>query len=143
MSAGVPPRTRGETEVRAQRPPAARAVVLPPQRLVHDVTPGGVALLLAAVAALVWANSAWGEAYVRAWETPLAVELGSYRFGMTVHHWVNDGLMAVFFFAVALEVKREALEGHLPRVRTAALPVAAAVGGMAVTAGLCLAAAGG
>ena len=92
----------------------------------------GIVLLAAALLALVWANSAWGDSYRSLWHTgvgpsgaPLPPDLG---------HWVNDGLMAVFFFVVGLEIKQELVQGRLRDPRTAALPGVAALGGMVVPA---------
>jgi NhaA family Na+:H+ antiporter len=86
-------------------------------------------LLLAALVALAWANSPWPGSYTRLWGAELSLAVR-----MDLHHWVDDGLMAVFFFVVALEIKREAVTGALRDRRTAALPVLAAVGGMVVPA---------
>jgi Na+:H+ antiporter, NhaA family len=100
---------------------------------------GGVVLVVAAAAALVWANSPWSASYDTLWTTDLDVALGRWELHLDLRHWVNDGLMAIFFVVVALEVKRELLEGELREVRKAALPVVAAVGGMVVPAALYLA----
>ena len=95
---------------------------------------GGVVLLVATAAALVWANSAWKGSYEQLWGTELGIELGRWRVALDLRGWVNEGLMSVFFVVVALEVKRELLQGELRDGRRAALPVAAAVGGMVVPA---------
>ena len=95
---------------------------------------GGILLLLAAAAALVWANSAWGQGYFELWETYLTVSLGNLALKENLLHWVNDGLMVIFFFVVGLEIKREVLVGELATPRRAALPLVAAVGGMALPA---------
>ena len=97
---------------------------------------GGIALLAATAIALAWANSPWAASYHHLWETP--VTIGAPGFGLTesLHHWINDGLMAVFFFLVGLEIKRELLVGELSSARQAALPIAAAVGGMVVPAAI-------
>ena len=95
---------------------------------------GGVVLLACAVAALVAANSAWSEAYHRLWATPIAIGVGSHALSLSLHAWINDGLMALFFLLVGLEIKRESMVGELSSPRQAALPIAAAVGGMAVPA---------
>jgi NhaA family Na+:H+ antiporter len=100
---------------------------------------GGVALLLAALVAVVWANSPWSEGYHQLWETDLAVNLGQWSLRLDLRHWVTEGLMAIFFVVVGLEVKRELVEGELRDLRRAALPVVAAVGGMVVPALLYLA----
>ena len=96
----------------------------------------GILLLAAAGAALVWANSPWSGAYFSLWDTPVTFSAGSASLGKTLHHWINDGLMAVFFFVVGLELKREVLTGELASPRRAALSIAAALGGMAVPAGI-------
>ena len=95
---------------------------------------GGFLLVVAATAALVWVNSPWEGSYYRLWHTDLTFTLGSWSLGLDLQHWVNEGLMAIFFFVVGLEVKRELLEGELRDPSRAALPVVAAVGGMAVPA---------
>ena len=99
---------------------------------------GGGVLLLATVVALVWANSPWRASYDDVWHTMLGIELGSSGLRLDLKHWVNDGLMAIFFLVVALEVKRELLQGELKDRRRAALPVAAALGGMLVPAAIYL-----
>lgn len=95
---------------------------------------GGLLLVGAAVAALVWANLPAGEAYHKLWDTVVRVGVGTRNLDLSLHYWVNEGLMAVFFFVVGLEIKREMLVGELASFRRAALPLAAAVGGMAVPA---------
>jgi NhaA family Na+:H+ antiporter len=95
---------------------------------------GGILLLAAAAVALIWANSAWGQGYFDLWETYLTVSLGSMALKENLLHWVNDGLMVIFFFVVGLEIKREVLVGELASPRRAALPLVAAVGGMVVPA---------
>jgi NhaA family Na+:H+ antiporter len=96
----------------------------------------GILLLAAAAAALAWANSPWSASYFHLWETPVTFAAGTHALGKTLHHWINDGLMAVFFFVVGLELKREVLAGELSTPRRAMLSVVAAVGGMAVPAGI-------
>ena len=91
-------------------------------------------LLIAAVVALAWANSPWGDGYERFWTTPAEVRLGSWTIGDDLRHWVNDGLMTLFFLVVGLEIKREFQTGELRDRRAAALPVVAAIGGMIVPA---------
>ncbi len=114
--------------------PLVERVLAPFQQFAHAEASGGIVLLFAAVTALIWANSPWGESYAHLWETK--VTIGAPGFGLTesLHHWINDGLMAVFFFVVGLEIKREILVGELASVRQAALPLFAALGGMVVPA---------
>ncbi|HEX2077719.1 MAG TPA: Na+/H+ antiporter NhaA, partial [Longimicrobium sp.] len=83
---------------------------------------------------IAWANSPWAAGYHHLWETELTLRLGADQLSYPLHHWINDGLMAVFFFLVGLEIKREALIGELASLRRAALPAAAALGGMVVPA---------
>jgi NhaA family Na+:H+ antiporter len=100
---------------------------------------GGILLLAATVLALVWANSPWGQSYFALWETYLTTELGNLALRESLLHWVNDGLMVLFFFLVGLEIKREVLVGELASLRRAALPLMAAVGGMIVPAAIYIA----
>ena len=95
---------------------------------------GGIALVAAALVALVWANSPWGDSYQAVWSTAFELRVGSWSLGMDLRHWLNEGLMAVFFLVVGLEIKREVVEGELRDPRHRALPVAAALGGMVVPA---------
>lgn len=93
-----------------------------------------VLLLLATVAALVWANSPWGDSYTSFWHTEFAVRLGGAELSLSLQHWVNDGLMAFFFFIVGLEVKRELVLGELADRRRAMVPILAAIMGLIVPA---------
>ncbi len=94
----------------------------------------GLMLLLATLAAIVLTNSQWGPAFTHFWETSLGLEFGDAGFSMSLLHWVNDALLTIFFLVVGLEIKREFTVGHLASRRSAALPIAAAIGGMAVPA---------
>jgi NhaA family Na+:H+ antiporter len=95
---------------------------------------GGILLMVAAALALIWANSSWGDSYFELWETYLKIELGDLVLKESLLHWINDGLMVIFFFVVGLEIKREILVGELATPRRAALPLVAAVGGMLLPA---------
>jgi NhaA family Na+:H+ antiporter len=97
---------------------------------------GGILLMAATVLALLWANSAWGSSYFELWETYLKIELGNLALKESLLHWVNDGLMVIFFFLVGLEIKREILVGELASLRKATLPLVAAVGGMVLPAAI-------
>lgn len=103
---------------------------------------GSILLLVAAAAALIWAN-VWWDDYYAFWHADISIDIGSFYVGESLQHWVNDGLMAIFFFVVGLEIKQELAVGDLRDPRTAALPIVAALGGMIVPAGLYLAIAGG
>lgn len=92
------------------------------------------ALLVATIAALVWANFPLGDTYARLWRTPLSLSLGSARLEMTLHDWVNDGLMTLFFFVIGLELSAEFSKGRLRDRRLVGVPMMAALGGMVVPA---------
>jgi NhaA family Na+:H+ antiporter len=94
----------------------------------------GLLLIVSTVVAIVWANSPWAGSYFHLWEVELSVGVASRPFTGSLHVWINDGLMAVFFLLVGLEIKRELLVGELSSPRHAALPLAAALGGMLVPA---------
>ena len=95
---------------------------------------GGIVLLVAAVVALVWVNSPFGDSYETLWHTELSIEVGNFSIREDLRHWVNDALMAVFFFVVGLEIKRELVAGELRTWRQASTPAIAALGGMVVPA---------
>jgi Na+/H+ antiporter NhaA len=99
---------------------------------------GGVAILVATGAALLWANSPFRESYDSVWEIPISLQIGSASLDADLRHWINEGLMAIFFFVVGLEIKRELVRGELSDKRTAMLPVLGALGGMAVPAAIYL-----
>lgn len=109
-------------------------IVRPFQDFAQKASSGGILLIVATFVALVWANSPWGESYAALWHTKLTVGVGDFSISKDLTHWINDGLMAVFFLVVGLEIKREVLVGELSSARGAALPVIAAVGGAVVPA---------
>ncbi|MET0346531.1 MAG: Na+/H+ antiporter NhaA [Casimicrobiaceae bacterium] len=96
----------------------------------------GVLLLLMSIVAIVVVNSPLGAEFSAFWETPFGFEFADARFRMSLRHWVNDALLTIFFLLVGLEIKREFTVGRLAQARSAAFPVAAAIGGMAVPAAL-------
>ena len=104
------------------------------QRFFRTETAGGSVLLLFGIAALVLANSPLAEAYQRLWQIRLTFGTTEHSLSLTLHQWINDGLMPVFFLLVGLEIKRELIVGELASVRKAALPIAGAIGGMIVPA---------
>jgi NhaA family Na+:H+ antiporter len=114
--------------------PLIERALRPFQDFAHRESSSGLLLLACTVIALAWANSPWRDAYVHLWEIPITVGVATYAIRESLHHWINDGLMAVFFFLVGLEIKREMLVGELASLRRAALPLAAALGGMLVPA---------
>jgi Na+:H+ antiporter, NhaA family len=95
---------------------------------------GGIVVVVAALAALVWANTPWQSSYETLWATNVGAVFGRFSFRMDLRHWVNDGLMTIFFFVVGLEIKRELVEGELRDRRKAITPVVAAIGGMVAPA---------
>ena len=95
---------------------------------------GGILLICAALAAEIWANSPWGPEYFEVINTKVAVIIGDFDIDKPAFLWVNDGLMAIFFFLVGLEVKREILEGELSSRDQVVLPCAGALGGFVVPA---------
>jgi NhaA family Na+:H+ antiporter len=95
---------------------------------------GSVLLLICTIAALTWANSPWSDWYFQLVHAKIGFSWNDSKFVLSGEHWINDGLMALFFFVVGLEIKRELVVGHLSTVKKAILPVAAAVGGMVLPA---------
>ena len=129
-----PPQHPPETWHLAHR--AKRALAAPLQRVLAVEASSGLILLGVTVLALVWANSAWSDVYHALWHAPIGVTLGDTSFVRPLHFWINDGLMTVFFLVVGLEIRREIFEGELETFRRAALPLAAALGGMVVPAAI-------
>jgi NhaA family Na+:H+ antiporter len=106
------------------------------QRFFRTETFGGSVLLLFAIAALVLANSPLATAYHHLWQIPLTIGIVDHSLSLTLRSWINDGLMALFFLLVGLEIKRELLAGELSSVQQAALPIASAIGGMLLPAAI-------
>ncbi|NOZ78814.1 MAG: Na+/H+ antiporter NhaA [Acidobacteria bacterium] len=104
------------------------------RRFVHSEVTSSIVLLICTVTALVWANSPWAGSYQHMLHIKAGISWGGWSFSLSLHHWVNDGLMVVFFFVVGLEIKRELLVGRLSSLDRAILPVTAALGGMIVPA---------
>jgi Na+:H+ antiporter, NhaA family len=119
---------------RAEQPGPVRRALGPLAEFLREEAAGGVVLLGATVVALVWANSPARDEYVSLWETEVKLGLGAAAIEEDLRHWVNDGLMAIFFFVVGLEIKRELAVGELSERRAAALPALAAFGGAAAPA---------
>ena len=120
----------------------ARLAGKPIERFLHIEAASGLLLVISAAIALVWANSPWAETYQHLWHTPLGVRMGRFTFERSLEWVVNDGLMVIFFFVVGMEIRREIHQGELSDWRRAALPAAAALGGILVPAGLYLTLAG-
>lgn len=127
------------------RRPVPRAQLLAHQafatleRFLHIEAVGGLVLLFAAAVALIWANSPFAHSYREIWDLPLSIGLGSLAVSQSLHFWINDGLMTVFFLVVGMEVRREIHEGALSDRSQALLPVAAAAGGVIAPAVIFLA----
>ncbi len=124
------------------RPPEAWAPLFrftriagrPLERFLRIEAASGIVLLVAAAIALVWANSSWSSSYVGLWHTNVGFHVGPFALTRTLEWFVNDVLMAIFFFVVGLEIRREVQQGELSELRRAALPVVAALGGMVAPA---------
>jgi Na+/H+ antiporter NhaA len=136
----MPARSRGagSDQTRARRRSLAAQLSAPAREFLSTEAGGAVLLLAATVAALLWANSPWSGAYQALWGSEASIAVAGWELSMDLGHWVNDGLMALFFFVVGLEVRREFSVGELTDPRRAAIPVAAALGGLAVPAVLYL-----
>jgi NhaA family Na+:H+ antiporter len=123
------------TEVGQPPPPTPISQLMRPfSRFMHDQASSGIVLVVVAVIALVWANSPWYHSYEELFETHITIGFGRWALNESLHYWINDALMAIFFFVVGLEIKRAVLVGELRSARKAALPIVAAFGGMIVPA---------
>ncbi|MCV6588968.1 MAG: Na+/H+ antiporter NhaA [Marinobacterium sp.] len=109
-------------------------VLTPIEEFIHRQTTSGILLMLFAIAALIIANSSLAEAYHHFFQQHLTIGLENFQLSKSLHHWINDGLMAIFFLVVGLELKRELQVGELANLKQALLPIIAAVGGMLVPA---------
>ena len=128
-----------ERDARAQLPlEPIRRFTEPLQRFMHIEAASGIVLLGATIAALLLANSPLQEGFLNIWKIEVGFEIASFRMIHSLKHWINDGLMAVFFFVIGLEVKRELVVGELRDPRRAALPIVAAIGGMVAPAAIYL-----
>ncbi len=116
------------------RKPLIEPWLNPVVRFLHIEAAGGLVLLACTLFALTLANSPWSEGFVELWQTRLGFRIGTFELDKPLLLWINDGLMALFFFVVGLEIKREIVSGELRDPRKAALPAAAALGGMVVPA---------
>ena len=114
--------------------PPIEKLLLPFRMFIRAEVSSGILLIVASAIALAWANSPWSELYTALWDTHLSLQLGNFEVSESLLLWINDGLMAMFFFFVGLEIKRELLAGELASPRLAALPLVAAAGGMLVPA---------
>lgn len=113
---------------------AFNKVATPFERFLHQQTTTGLVLMLMTIVALVLANSPLAEPYAHLFHTKIAISVGDFSLNYSIHHWINDGLMALFFFIIGLEIKREVLVGELSDVKNAVLPIIAAIGGVVAPA---------
>lgn len=117
-----------------RKPKSTMRSIRPLADFLHTESAGGALLVLAAMVGLGWANSPWSDSFFSLWNTEVSVAVGQHGVSMDLRHWLNDGLMTLFFLLVGLEIKRELVEGELADKRHAALPAIAAAGGMIVPA---------
>lgn len=134
----IPARSRGSALAKADSSFLAQRVLLPAQRYFHTEITSGLMLLVAATAALVWANSPAADSYTRFWTTDMSIRFGTFSLSHTLREWINDALMVLFFFVVGLEIKREFARGELSGWKRASLPIICAFGGMVIPAALYL-----
>lgn len=133
LNSGVPVTLKRPYSASDRRIP--RTIIQPAQRFAALETAGGVVMLVGAVIALLWANSPWSDSYQELLETTIQFRIGDLvDLDLTLHEWINDGLMTLFFLVVGLEIKRQLVHGELRDRRAAALPALAALGGMLVPA---------
>lgn len=109
---------------------AFQKVATPFEHFLHAQTTTGLVLMLMTVVALVLANTPLADTYAHFFHTNIDLNVGSWKLSHSLHHWINDGLMAIFFFIIGLEIKREILAGELSNIKVAILPILAAIGGM-------------
>jgi len=109
---------------------AFKKVSTPFEHFLHAQTTTGIVLMFMTVLALILANSPLADTYAHIFHTKIDFNVGAWKLSHTVHHWINDGLMAIFFFMIGLEIKREIMVGELSNVKVAILPILAAIGGM-------------
>ena len=113
---------------------AFKKVSTPFEHFIHAQTTTGMILMFMTLLALILANSPLTESYAHFFHTKVDLNVGSWELSHTIHHWINDGLMAIFFFIIGLEIKREVLVGELSNMKVAILPILSAIGGMAFPA---------
>ncbi len=117
-----------------RKEPVDKWIIDPMRRFLSNSSMSGIVLFSSALIAIILSNSPWAEEFHHFWETKISVGLHDWQLSKSLHHWINDGLMAIFFFVVGLELKREIISGELSNPKAAMLPIAAALGGMLVPA---------
>lgn len=128
MDSRLPPNELPQAQLLAER---AFATL---QKFLHVEAVGGIVLMIAAAVALIWANSAFAHSYHEFWHLPVSIGIGQFVFSKSLHFWINDALMTVFFLVVGMEIRREMHEGALSKLDQALLPLIAAAGGVVVPA---------
>ncbi len=113
---------------------AFNRISTPFEHFLHAQTTTGLVLMFMTIVALILANTPMTEVYAHFFHTKIDLQVGSWELSHTIHHWINDGLMAIFFFMVGLEIKREILVGELSNIKVAILPILTAIGGMVLPA---------
>lgn len=113
-----------------KKTPIEKWITLPLANLLNHSAASGIALFASALCAIIWANSPWADNYHALWHQYFTIGFDNFSIRNDLHHWINDGLMAVFFFVIGLELKREIMAGELSTPKKAILPVAAGIGGM-------------
>lgn len=113
---------------------AFNRIATPFEHFIQAQTTTGLVLMVTTVLALIFANSMFAQPYLDFFHTDISIVFGSWELSHSIHHWINDGLMAVFFFIIGLEIKREVVVGELSSIKVAVLPILAALGGMAFPA---------
>lgn len=113
---------------------AFNKIYTPFEHFLHAQTTTGIVLMSMTIIALILANTPLTDEYTHLFHTKITLEVGAWKLSHTLHHWINDGLMAIFFFIVGLEIKREILVGELSNLKIAILPILSAIGGMVLPA---------
>ena len=113
---------------------AFKKVSTPLEHFIHSQTTTGIILMFMTILALILANSPLTQDYAEFFHTKIELDVGSWNLSHTIHHWINDGLMAIFFFLIGLEIKRNILVGELSNIKVAMLPILSAIGGMVMPA---------
>ncbi|WP_025764595.1 Na+/H+ antiporter NhaA [Dyadobacter tibetensis] len=111
-------------------------IIVPVHKFISQEFTSGIILFIQVIIAIIWVNSPWSASYHHTWATELGISLGDFTFNQSLHIWINDGLMALFFFVIGLELKREFTSGELSSIQQASLPMMAALGGMVVPAAI-------
>jgi len=111
-----------------------KRIATPFEHYLHSQMTTGLVLMFMTVLALILANTSLVDAYTHFFHTKIDFNVGDWKLSHTIHHWINDGLMAIFFFMVGLEIKREILVGELSNIKVAILPILSAIGGMILPA---------